>query len=262
MIELGIAGVEVFGPGLAGWPESRAVLRGERARAAGEPPEPVPGQLAAGLRRRTTKTTRLALALAQGALGEAPAPRSAVFASAAGDAEITERLCSALVEPDRPVSPTHFHNSVHNAPAGYQALATASPAPTTSIAAGDASFAAGLLEAATQILAEQAPVLLVAYDRRGPEELARCSGIDTSFGVGLLLVPAEQARARLAITGPARGLAETCADAALETLRLANPAARALPLLRALAAGDGEARLPYLDGQALTVRVSDAVELR
>lgn len=257
MIELTVAGIEIYGPGLDGWEATRGVLRGERAWQNSDTPAPAPQALSAGVRRRTTKTTRLALALAQGALAEAEAPRAAVFASAAGDADITDCLCTALAQPDRPVSPTHFHNSVHNAPAGYQALAAASPSPTTSIAAGSASFAAGLLEAATQVLADRAPVLLVAYDRRGPDALARCSGIEISFGAALLLAPAGITGMRLRLDAPAPAAA-TVVEGALEALRLSNPAARALPLLQLLGTGSGEAVLPYLDGQGLKVQVSDA----
>ena len=32
-------------------------------------------------------------------------------------------VCTALTEPDYPVSPTRFSNSVHNAPAGYWSIA-------------------------------------------------------------------------------------------------------------------------------------------
>src|SRR5690606_40428753 len=69
---------------------------------------------------------------------------AAVFASSGGDYPIIDQICKALCEPERLVSPTQFHNSVHNSAAGYWSIATGSRAPSTSISAFDDTFAAGL----------------------------------------------------------------------------------------------------------------------
>ena len=100
---------------------------------------------------------RWALTVGRHALGERLAEAgeiATVFASCGGDGPITHQICEVLAGPDRAVSPTAFHNSVHNAPAGYWSIATRSRAPSTSLCGHDGSFAAGLLEAATQVLAE------------------------------------------------------------------------------------------------------------
>ena len=82
-----------------------------------------------------------------------------------------------LATDGREVSPTRFHNSVHNAPSGYWAVATGSREPSTSLCAYDASFAAGLLEAAAQATVDDRPVTLVAYDLPYPEPLQRARPI-------------------------------------------------------------------------------------
>ena len=75
------------------------------------------------------------------------------------------------------------------------------------------------------------------------------------------MAPAGAARplARLRLELDARGTPDplpAALDPALETLRAGNPAARALPLLRCIAAGaTGVIRLPYLDDLDLLVRV-------
>jgi hypothetical protein len=146
------------------------------------------------------------------------------------------------------VSPTRFTNSVHNAPAGYWHIAAASRAPSTSLAAFDASFQAGLLEAAVQCQAAQAPVLLVACDVPYPEPLHAVRPVADTFAVALLLAPAAAVGSRsLAIELTAEMAATACGDAGLEDLRLTIPAARALPLLEALAGRSAQTLV--LDGQ-------------
>lgn len=250
--------ISLMAPGLESWPQAQQVLRGEAPYQPQPLPPLTPSLLPANERRRITTTIKLALQLAQDALQEAAVPAAevqAVFASSAGDSDITDRLCRALALPERPVSPIHFHNSVHNAPAGYWAIAVASRAASTSVAAGSGTFAAGLLEAATQVLVERAPVLLVAYDAQPPAALMAPSGVRQSFGLAMLLMP-QAGAATLGELSLALGSgSESACTGELERLRLDNPIARSLPLLTALARGEGTAVLPCLEGTALTVTV-------
>ena len=48
-----------------------------------------------------------------------PATLPSVFASTHGDLAITDYMCETLATDPTAVSPTKFHNSVHNAAAGY-----------------------------------------------------------------------------------------------------------------------------------------------
>ena len=85
------------------------------------------------------------------------------------------------------MSPTQFHNSVHNAPGGYWSIALATRAPSTSLCAVEASFAAGLLEACAQAVAERRDVLLIAYDVPYPEPLASLWTVAEPFAVAMVL---------------------------------------------------------------------------
>ena len=67
-----------------------------------------------------------------------------VFASSDADLAIIHRICLALTATPRLISPTDFHNSVHNAAAGYWSIAAGARAASTTISAHDGSFAAGL----------------------------------------------------------------------------------------------------------------------
>lgn len=217
--------------------------------------------LPANERRRITPTIKLALQVAAEAMASSDLDSrqvGAVFASSGGDTELVDRICRALTSPGRPVSPTQFHNSVHNAPAGYWAIAYGSLMPYAAVSAYDASFAAGLLEAAAYALVDGVPVLLVVYDYPSPEPLCKVAQSSPPFGVAFAL----SAAPRTADDVPMRlELASGAAEdrmrgEGLESLRIGNPAARGLPLLRALAGrAAGCVTLPYLDGRQLAVHL-------
>jgi hypothetical protein len=161
-----------------------------------------------------------------------------VFASSSGDVDTVHDILGTLATERREVSPTRFHNSVHNAPAGYWAVATGSREPSTSLCAFDDSFSAGLLEAAVQAAVDQRPVTLTAYDLPYPEPLNTARPIDGMFAAALVLTPEPANRTIAALTiAPGRRdtVASTMTDARLEQLRRGNPAARSLPLLAAIA---------------------------
>ena len=182
---------------------------------------PAPARLPSAERRRAGAAVKLAMAVADEAVAHAaidPHTLATVFASSSGEGVNCHLLCEALAGPDRLLSPTRFTNSVHNAAAGYWHIAVASRAPSTSLAAYGASFGAGLLEAATQVRAPNAPVLLVACDTPYPQPLHACRPLPDSFGVALMLAPSRSPRSlaaleiELADTTHA-GPASTCSDA-------------------------------------------------
>ncbi|MDB5969851.1 MAG: hypothetical protein JWQ90_2301 [Hydrocarboniphaga sp.] len=255
-----VQAIGLAAPGLPNWAEARALLRGERAYVAGELPPYQPQLLPANERRRAGGAVRLAFRAAEDAMQNgvfAPKDLATVFASSDADTPVIHRICSALAEPARMVSPTDFHNSVHNAAAGYWSIATACAKPSTSLSAWDWSFAAGLLEAFTWA-ADGAEVLLVAYDIALPAPLLERRPIAGPFATALVLsaraTPGCIARIAMSIGD---GSADTIAEAGLEALRVGNPAARALPLLQALARGiAGEVLLPTVGDRVLRVRLA------
>lgn len=234
-----IEGIGLIGPGMPDWPTASAILRGEVAYEPSAAIIPVPPALPPAERRRTGQIVRLALAVGFEAAGAAAADVSrlaTVFSSSGADGDNCHAICEALASDDRQISPTRFHNSVHNAASGYWGIASGSMAPSTSICTHDATFAAGLLEGVTQVVAGGAPVLVVAYDTPYPPPLHAARPLPGCFGVALLLAPDNGANSLATITLTlAHAPIDEMADPALETLRLGMPAARSLPMLQVLA---------------------------
>jgi hypothetical protein len=255
-----VEGVGLVGPGLESWSAARAILSGEARYAPRATVMPSPEALPPTERRRAGKGVRLSLAA--GLAAAADAPRSArdlaaIFTSSTGDGETLHAICEALASDDRLISPTRFHNSVHNAPAGYWGIATGAMHPTDCLAAYDASFAAGLLEAMGRLAQDPAlPVVLIAYDAPYPEPLHAVRPVPDSFAVALVLNAAGSQRGMPIAVEITREAASPMDDAALDGVRASIPAARALPLLAQLARPTcGRVAIEYLDGLALAVEV-------
>lgn len=259
MNRLGIAGIGVVGPGINGWRDAVAVLTGSAGFSAqAEVPGTAPSTLPANERRRVSPLIRMVLQCCEDTVSECsaeyPAVRS-VFASSCGDLVIVDKILRALALPDKPVSPTLFHNSVHNSPAGYWSIARGGRAGSVSVSAHDSSFVAGLLNAAGLVLSDAGPALLVAYDCAAPPTLEPFRPFLASFAVGLLLVDAPT-RWSMSVQLHEGNPYSTLDDPALEAMRVGNPAARSLPLLTLLAADrTGEITLPYLSDMSVVIDI-------
>ena len=260
LIEVRVIGCAVRGPGLPGWDAAARILAGQVEYVPEAVVEPTPARVPPNERRRMSDPARWALAAGQEALsaaGLAGADVATVFASCGSDGKITQQICEALATPAREVSPTRFHNSVHNAPAGYWSIAMATHAPSTSVCAGAGSFGAGLLEAAAQAVVEMRPVLLIAYDLPYPEPLRALWSIPAPVAVAVLLGPGEgrssapRVRIGLGTEKPDDGwLPGLPRDLAR------NPAASALPFLACISrGGDGRLVVPYLDRCSIELEV-------
>ncbi|MBK6007560.1 beta-ketoacyl synthase chain length factor [Ramlibacter ginsenosidimutans] len=241
-----LLGVGLIGPGLPSWSEAIAVLRGEAPWVSAASVVPPPQRLPAAERRRAGAAVKIALSVADAACSDAardPGTMATVFTSSSGDGANCSALCETLAHPpgpDRLVSPTRFTNSVHNAAAGYWHIAVGSRHTSSSICAHDDSFGAGLMAALAQVPALPAPVLLVASDTPYPEPLNATRPLPDTMGVALVLgasgTPGAAAQLRTRLLPMAQaGAATRCGDAGLERLRERIPAARALPLLEAIA---------------------------
>ncbi len=232
----------VLGPGLAGWEAARPILAGSTPYVPCDLVLPRFEALPAAERRRVGLAVKLSISVGLQALEQAAAARDAVptvFTSSVGDGDVINEICSMLAGSDRLISPTRFHNSVHNAPSGYWGIATGSHAPSTSLCAFDWSFAAGLLEATTQASVDHGSVLLIAYDLPYPEPLRGVRPIRNPFASALLIARERSARSVAAceLGSDSAGAPSRMQDGNLEQLRRDNPAARSLPLLAALAGG-------------------------
>ncbi len=265
-LQFSLRSVGLVGPGLLDWASARELLANPGQWQNAPTVLPVPQRLPPAERRRAGNIVKLALAVADQACSAAaidPQTLATVFSASTGDANNCHILCDSLSAAEPIVSPTRFTNSVHNAAAGYWHIATRSQAPSTSLCAFDASFAAGLLEAAVQCLSAKRPVLLVATDVPYPEPLFSMRPAGDAFGIALLLGPdfaaGDLARASLQIGGdePVTG----CGHAGLDEIRLGMPAARGLPLLQALARRQASTLyVEYLEGLNLRLTLSPAGE--
>ena len=255
-----LEGVGCLAPGLPDWPTARAVLRGEQVYAHVPTVLPAPAILPPAERRRASRVVKLALAVGLEAAAQAGAnvaQLATVFSASGADGHNCHALCEQLASDDRQISPTRFHNSVHNAAAGYWGIATGAMAPCQVICAYDASFGAGLLDALGQVVVDRQTTLLIAYDSEYPEPLFATRPVPDCAGIGLVLAPDRTPRSLAQITvTPSTANAEPLANAALENLRTAIPARRALPLLRQLALGEGgEICLDYLPPMQLNIAI-------
>ncbi len=247
MMRVSIDAVGVLAPGLPDWETLREVLSSQRTFVPSPLEVPPPQCLAPAERRRSSPTVRLAIAVAEQALRQtalAPQEMAMVFSSYEAAGVITHQLCEVLAG-TREVSPTQFHNSVHNAPSGYYSIAMKAQRGASSICRGEWSFAAGLLNAAAQAIADQLPVLYVCYDSPLPSPMCEVMPVVEATAIALVLTPiagtTSLARWDLGMV-PTRGAAawqawippawhaNACARgfAALESL--ANPACTAFTL--------------------------------
>jgi hypothetical protein len=252
-----VEGIAFWAPTLPGWPIARAAFRGEGGLVDPPAKRPSPEMLAPAERRRAPDSVALALEVAAAAVREAgrdPATLPTVFASAQGDLAVSDYMCATLASQPTLISPTRFHNSVHNAAAGYWTIGTGCMAASTALAAFEHSFAAGLLEAATQCASEDQAVLLVAFDVQAIGALATVVKSEGLLAAALVLAPQAGPRSLAAfditlVAGAPE--AATIHSHAAATLR-GNAMADALPLLEALAQGAGvPLALPLSHGLAL-----------
>ena len=235
-----IDGIAFWAPTLPGWAAARAAFRGEAEPLTTPAKRPSPELLAPAERRRAPDTVALALEVAAAAVRESgldAATLPSIFTSAHGDLAINDYMCSTLASEPTLISPTKFHNSVHNAAAGYWTMATGCHEASSALSAFDASFGAGLLEAAVQCQADARPVLLVAVDVAATGALASVTESTGLLACALVLSPRASERAMAAFDWSLAG-ATTRATAirspAAQSLA-GNAMAGALPLLEAIA---------------------------
>ena len=267
-MKLYLEGIGLCAGGLPNWLEGREVLAGRAPYRESEIAMAASALLPPAERRRTTDTVKLAMTVGAEAIAHAGLLAEnvpSVFTSSGGDGKTITAILEVLALPQREVSPTRFHNSVHNAPAGYWSIATGCREASTSICAYDFSFAAGLLEAATRALTEQCPILLAAYDVPYPPALAACRQIAAPFGAALVLSPHRTANTLADLSIELRtklGQETILTDPVIEALRVGVPAARALTLLSAVArGGEQDVIIAHVADNGLAIHVTPATDL-
>ena len=250
-----VAGIGFWSDGLPDWGAARA-FSSAGTLPADAPAKPSPLLLAPNERRRAPPSVLVALEVALAACrdaGREPDALPSVFASTHGDLGITDYMCATLAGNPADISPTKFHNSVHNAAAGYWTIGSGCMRTTTAISAHRATFAQGLLEAMAQLATDADAVLLVGYDTAATGVLSTVTRSEGLLG-GALVLAREGDGPRLSAS-----LRDGDAPDAIGPLtrRLqANAMAPMLPLLDALATGADAAALFAGAGRRLVLDIA------
>lgn len=251
-----VEGIGLWAPQLANMQALRSLLAGEAPSAPASRPEA--SSLSPNERRRAPESVLIAIEVASQAIamsGHTATDMACVFTSAYGDQVTTDYMCRILADTPTELSPTRFHNSVHNAAAGYWTIATGCRAPSNAVCAGEASFGAGLLEAAVLASADQRSVLLVSSDTAGVGPLGELIGCTAAFGCALVLSPAASAPSRLRLTTTAKPPWHASLPAQCIAWMHENPSAAGIPLLAMLSAGEGECVLAVSEQLGLHIQM-------
>jgi hypothetical protein len=248
MPEIHLSGIGIHSDEFAGWPQFCARLCGEPvadgATAAAQ-------LLPARERRRAPPFVRLSIEVMDQACRMGAMDRTSVatvFGSAMGDMQITDYMCRILADEPGTLSPTKFHNSVHNASTGYWSIATGSGCAASAVSAYRNSAAVVLLEGSIQANVENVPVVVAVTEIAAPIPLQSVCDCDRPLALALLLTPARTPATLGKLTV---GLSSTVPSEAVPV------AHRLLEFLTAVAqAEDYRGLLPLSDGTSLTIEFS------
>lgn len=263
-----VLGCGAWSPWFESWDGLRSALKGGALDAHGQ--KPAAAVIPSTERRRAPIPVKLAVeasAQACEAAGVSPATPASVFVSGLGDTQLTDYMCKTLASENKALSPTRFHNSVHNAAAGYWTISVGCSAASNSLAAFEESVSMALLEAAVQMQQESRPVLLSFYDAPVAPLLEPLLHNRHPFAFSILLAPEDfQVAETKKGQSPLLSLGTRSATVGWPPLKLPseledcyanNPAARSLLLASMLADNDaGQTRtVPLSSGVALELRV-------
>jgi len=247
-LSLAIEGIAFWSPTLPDWAQARLAFQGIAEPLATPVKRPAPSMLPAAERRRATDTVALALEVASAAARAAerdPATMRSVFVSCHGDLSVNDYMCSTLATTPTLLSPTKFHNSVHNATAGYWTMGAACHASSTALTGYDQSFAAGLLQAGVQAAADGEPVLLVCYDIAASGALASVTHSTGMLAAALVLAPTQGEGANLTLDVQQGDVANGAPRSLAARSLAGNAMSPLLPFFELLATGAaGELMMP------------------
>ena len=123
--------------------------------------------LSGPLRRRATGLTRMAVEVlnqATRAAGCDLATVPIVWATSYGEHATAIKILGMMRSGEGKLSPTHFHNSIHNAAGGYASIATGNCAPSTTLTGGAELVASAFLEAICHLEATADDAVVVLAD--------------------------------------------------------------------------------------------------
>ena len=171
-------------------------------------------------------------------------------------------MCKVLATENMQLSPTKFHNSVHNAAAGYWTISTGCMKAANSVAGFNESVSLTLLEAITQCVNENIPVLLTFYDAPASEMLKPLLKNEQAFAASFIIEPfdEESTTTQLSIKVSDESCnwpkIELCES--LQKTYTENPVARVLALLNAFATATSPPfSIPLSDSSSLQLDIKN-----
>jgi len=255
-----ILGVGAWGPRFRNWQDLQRCIAGQHIEddgAKGPKPQVIP----ANERRRAPLPVRLAVETSSQACEDAGLSAkelACVFVSGLGDTQLTDYMCKVLAGENKALSPTKFHNSVHNAAAGYWTISTGCMQAANSIAGFEESVSLTLMEALIQAQAEQRALLLTFYDAPSSPVLKELLKNEHPFAVSLVLAPSSLVEGkgislqatidRESTSWPTRNWAPE-----LQHCYEHNPVARILPLMELITGAQREYTMPLSSATSLTI---------
>lgn len=187
MTELDIVSIGIWSQFFSNWKEfSDGINEGTWQSEARLQPNLIPPRES----RRAPQSVKMAVEVLDQACSMAsldPSTAAVVFSSAMGDMQITDYMCRILSATPRLVSPTRFHNSVHNATTGYWSIASQTHAPTNAVSAYGYTAPMAFLEAACQASEDNLPVVLVTQEMAAPTALYSACPSEQPFSLALLI---------------------------------------------------------------------------
>lgn len=189
MTSVELSGLGIWSENFSNWEQFCAASRGELVTG-GDAPQPT--LIPARERRRAPLFVKMALDVMEQAslmAGIDRASLATVFASGMGDMQTTDYMCATLAAEPRTISPTKFHNSVHNAATGYWSIGTESHAPANAVSGYQDSGALALLESAIQVAEEDIPVLFTLQEMAPPTPFQSVYSGRQPLAISLLLTP-------------------------------------------------------------------------
>lgn len=257
LLEVGIYGIGAIGPGFSSWPDLKDRLIANSLDLRKKTQLPNLDILPPAERRRASPIIKAGISAGLEACLDAeisPTDLQTIFTSSGGDGANCIAICEQLATDDPLISPTRFHNSVHNTVAGYWGIATRCMRPSQAISAEDGSFAAGLLEAAIQTIVSGLPTLLISYDTSYPEPLNTFRKISDTAAIALVIGLNSKKQSRypvLKMPYVGTNLLTSPSNMAVD-----NPTLQALDLLAIFAnQSNGVSILPFQPRGPLAVKV-------
>lgn len=269
-MQFNIIGLGAWGPGFNNWSDLSSLLKGNETLYGSEKTveqntSPKPEIIPSNERRRAPLPVKLAVEVAwqaSQAAGIDPQELACVFASGLGDTEITDYMCKVLNTETMQLSPTKFHNSVHNAAAGYWTISTNCMQAANSIAGFDETASLALLEGVSQCVFENRPLLITLFDAPVAKILKDLLKNIFPFAVAIVIVPKD-----FPVSVPNSFIYELevsnqpaewapLSNQALTALYESNPSARLLTLLECMAKKETEKtlKLPLNASSSITLR--------